>query len=77
MALIHNIVGNPQAGWFGLGIKTYESFSKGFPDADPHHLGESSWLGNVDTFWTQREFSPVYACTQNKLENATLCNQVG
>ena len=41
------VVGNPQAGYFGLAIKDYHTWVNLLPDPDPYYFNSSSWLLNI------------------------------
>ena len=56
------VVGNPQAGWFGLDINDYDDWVHGKPNPDPHYFNSSSWLMNIDQMHVPGQGDAIDRC---------------
>lgn len=55
------VVCRPEAGYFGLPIKTYKTYIAGLPDHDMHHISNANWTQQVIS-WVKTEPTPMAAC---------------
>ena len=56
-----NVRGNPQAGWFGSPIPSWEARANHDKDEDPSHFQMVSWILNIDYL----RFSALLKCEQD------------